>query len=274
MQRFRRLSLLSLLAFALLANGCSLFGLDAVGTAACPALRGNVDALRASFTAQAQLNAKIRTFVQAAKDMAMISSRIEAEASAACLRMGADLGLQPAHMKARSGVGGGAAGACEAVAGYVRSILQQGITVQATLTPPRCQLNAQAQARCAGACNVGADSDCRASCEAHASVHASCQPAVVNVSASSPAPLAARLLATMRANLPKLVHAQITLGQRLLRNAQVVAHLGGQLRTRLGAAGAQAIACIAAAADAAASASVRIQVSVRASASVSGQVLR
>ncbi len=250
-----------------------MFGLGGVGTAACPALGGNVDALRASFTAQAQLDAKIRTFVQAAKDMATISARIEAEASAACQRMGRDLGLSPAHMKPRSGVGGAATGACEAVGGYIRTILQQGIAVKATMTPPRCQLNAQAQARCGGACNVGADSDCRASCEAHASVHAGCQPAVVNITTSSTVPMAARLLATMRANLPQLIHAQITLGQRLLRNAQVVAHLGGQLRTRLADAGARAIACIAAAADAAASASVRIQVSIRASASVSGQVL-
>jgi hypothetical protein len=64
----------------------------------------------------------------------------------------------------------------------------------------------------------------------------------------------------------------VTLGQRLLGDAKIVAQVGAQLPKLVGNAGAEAVACIAAAADVAASASIRIEVSVRASASVSGRV--
>jgi hypothetical protein len=210
--------------------------------------------------------------VQAAKDMAAVSQQLEAEATAACQRMGADLGLGPAQLQPRQGPGGAAAGACEAVGVAIDGILRQGVQVRATVQPPVCQANAQAQARCGASCDVSTDAECRASCQAHADVNASCTPAVVTVQASQSAALALRLVQTLQANLPTLIHAQVTLGQRLVGDAKVVAQVGTQLPNLVGNAGAQALACVAAAADVAASASVRIEVSVRASASVSGRV--
>lgn len=256
---------------ALTTSGCSAFGGAKIGQAACPALRPGADALSARFSAQAQVDAKVKTFVQAAKDMAAVSEQIEAEATGACLRMGADLGLSSAQMRAQKGPGGAAKGACGALAMQIDGILRQGVRLQATVQPPACQANAQAHARCSGACNVQADAECNASCKAHANVHASCTPAQVTVQASEGAQMAARLVQTLQANLPQLLHAQITLGQRLMADAKVVAQIGSQLPNMVGQAGAQALACIGAAADAAASASIRIQVSVQASASVSGR---
>lgn len=264
--------LLALGTLVIWAASCSLFGGSAIGTAACPALRADVDALRASYATQVQINAKIRTFVQATKDIAAVSARIEAEAAAACRRMGADLGLSPQQMAARSNRPGAQAdGACQALAARIDGILQQGVVVHAVVTPPACQANAQAHAHCAGACDVNQDAECAASCKAHAEVHAGCTPAAVVVTASQGAHLAMQLVATLQANLPQLIHAQITLGRRLLREAQVVAEIGVRLPKMMGQAGAQAIACVGAAADVAAAASLRIDVSVRASASVSGR---
>ncbi|KYF85708.1 hypothetical protein BE17_39600, partial [Sorangium cellulosum] len=47
--------------------------LEGVGEAVCPELAGPGDVLGASFSADARANAKVRTFVQAAKDMAAVS---------------------------------------------------------------------------------------------------------------------------------------------------------------------------------------------------------
>jgi len=250
---------------------CGMMGGGALGRAACPALGPNVSALDVSYDANATVNAKVQAFVQAAKDMDAISAQIEMKAAQACQRMGMDLGLSPAQMQPRKGPGGAAAGACEPLAMQIDAILRQGIQIHATVTPPQCQANAQAHAHCAGRCDVNRDAECKASCEAHAEVHASCQPATVQVQASHGAQQAAALIATLQANLPLLIEAQITLGQRLINNAQIVAQVGANLPKIVGKAGAQALACIGAAADIAASASVRINVSVKASASVSGR---
>ena len=83
---------------------------------------------------------------------------------------------------------------------------------------------------------------------------------------------AMRLAATLRANLPYLLQAEIGLGKRVLGDVKVVVDVGGRLPKIIGNAGAQAVACVAAAAHASAQASVRINVSVQASASVSGRV--
>ncbi len=267
---------------ALLTTSCSLIGGSGLGVAACPTLKPNVDALSARLSANARVDGKVKAFVQASKDMARISAQMEAEAADACRRMGVDLGLAPQHMKPEDGPGGAAAGACKAVAARIDGILRGGIggahvSLRVTIQPPVCQANVQAQARCDGACAGSAqasqaDAECRASCKAHADAHASCQPARVQVEATSGAHVAGRLVATLRANLPRLVHAQIALGQRMVQNARVIAEVGVQLPKIVGEAGAQALACIAAAADMAASASVRINVSVRASASVTGRV--
>ena len=258
----------------MLASGllsCGMIGGGSLGRMACPALGPNVSALDARFDANAMVNAKVQTFVQAAKDLNAVSAQIEMKAAQACRRMGMDLGLSPAQMQPRKGPGGAAAGACEPLAMHIDAILRQGIRITATVQPPRCQANAQAQAHCAGRCDINRDAECRASCEAHAEVHASCQPAVVQVQASQGAQQAAALVATLQANLPLLIEAQITLGQRLAGHAQVIARVGANLPKIVGKAGAQALACIGAAADIAASASIRINVSVKVSASVSAR---
>ena len=76
----------------------------------------------------------------------------------------------------------------------------------------------------------------------------------------------------LNANLPDLIEAQITLGQRLYNDARTVVQVGAKLPKVVGKAGGQALACIAAGADQAAKASVRVRVSIRASATVTSRV--
>lgn len=117
-----------------------------------------------------------------------------------------------------------------------------------------------------------ADAECNASCNARASFRAQCTPAVVRVQASQNTELVARLIATLQANLPLLLQAEIALGRRIGQDVRTVVEIGAALPKLIGDAGAEAAACTAAAAGAAVQASARIDVTVRASASVSGRV--
>jgi hypothetical protein len=326
--------------------------------AACPHLTGRSDLATARISANARANAKVRAFLMASRDLIDVSAQMEAEAIEACRRMGADLGVTPEEMAPRRDEPGeGARAACGAVGARIDGILREGIQVRVTATPPQCQANMQAKARCEGACEVeldpgqivaqceparlsghcqgrcvgrcdgtcqgqcqgqcaardaqgncagqcngdcnggcsgtchvrcegqwqapqcegyvrppSADAECNASCNAHASFQASCTPATVNVQASQNVEMAARLVATLQANLPLLLHAEIALGRRLVNDVRAVVQVGGQLPRVIGEAGAQAMACIAAASSASVQASMRINVSIEASASVSGRV--
>jgi hypothetical protein len=136
----------------------------------------------------------------------------------------------------------------------------------------RCEGQWQAP-KCEGSVTPpSADAECNASCKAHADVNAACTPPQVQVRINQQGEVAARLFATLQANLPRLLHAEIALGKRLAGDVQIVGQVGAQLPRIVGRAGARALACVAAGADASATASARISVSVKASASVTGRV--
>jgi hypothetical protein len=330
--------------------------LGLINTAACPYLAGQQDLSNVRISANARANVKIRAFVTAARDLTNVSMQMESEAAGACRNMARDLGvpedrLQPASAE----VGGQAKAACAALAAEIDAIFRQGVSVRVQATPPRCEANLDAKARCEGSCQVevdpgeivaqceparlsgqcegrcggqcdgscqgqcqgecaakdaqgncagackgicrgrcdatchahcdgewrapkceghvrppSADADCQASCKAHAEFNASCTPAQINVEGD--ASKAGKLIATLRANLPALLHAEFALGKRLLGDAQAVVEIGAQLPKVVGDAGAEAVACMAAASSASVQASLRIKVSVQASASVSGKV--
>jgi hypothetical protein len=264
------MALAFLVPMALATMSCGASG--KLGVAACPALSPEMSALDGNFSSNPQLNGKVRTFVQAGKDLQWASSQLEAEVASACQRIGTDIGIPIHQMQANRGPGGAASGACEAVQLRIDAILRQGIRLWITVTPPRCQANANAHGRCAGACDVNADAECRASCQAHANVHATCEPAQVSVRAMQGGEQAGPLIATLQANMPSLVNAQLALGQRIMEDAKVITQVGKHLPQVIANAGAAALACVGAGADAAANASVRINVSVRASANLSSRI--
>src|SRR5215471_6524329 len=133
--RYRHLVLVPMVlpCFAVLSN-CGAYGpgLGRFGEAACPELGGSADALRAQYAANAQVNAKIRAFVQAAKDLGAVSAQIEAEATDACQRMAIDLGASPQEFAASSEPGARANVACAAASARIDGIMRQGISIRAS----------------------------------------------------------------------------------------------------------------------------------------------
>jgi hypothetical protein len=325
--------------------------------AACPQMTGG-DPLVARYSANARANAKVAAFVAASADLVHVSLEMERLAAGACYRIGIDLGLTDAQLRpAGDRPGAPAQAACGAAAARIDEILRLGVQVSVQATPPQCEANLDAKARCDGACNVeldpgaivaqceparlsgycqgrcvgqcdgncqgdcqgqctardaagrcagrcqgtcsggcdatcharcegqwqaprcegsvrppSADAECNASCSARANLQARCSPARVDVQASQNTEQVARLVATLRANLPDLLLAEIGLGKRVLQDARALVAVGAELPRVVGQAGAEAVACMAAASSACVTATARIDVSVQASASVAGKV--
>lgn len=112
---------------------------------------------------------------------------------------------------------------------------------------------------------------CNSSCKAHAELTAECSEPKVNVVASASVGEMAKLVATLEANLPVLIRAEIAYGKRIADDIKVLVQIGGELPGVIGQAGAHAAACVAASASAVVHAQASINVSVQASASVSGK---
>ena len=116
-----------------------------------------------------------------------------------------------------------------------------------------------------------ADARCAGSCKAHANLTAQCTPPRVDVRATIETGEMGKLVATLRANLPALVMAEIAFGSRIAADVQTLVRTGAELPQAFGQISAHAGACVAAAANACLSAQASIRVSVQASASVSGK---
>jgi hypothetical protein len=324
---------------------------------ACPELTGVASS--ANFAADAKANATVRAFVGASSDLMQIAARVEDEVSAACQRMGQDLGVPTEQMRATNEPGGKAKGPCAAVSARIDAILREGASarVNVSYTPPECRVQGDAYASCAGQCNVNvdpgyvvahcspaelsgtcegtcqgtcdgtcngacngtcagsnaagqcngkcngtcngrcdatchakcegtwkaphcaanvkapsADAKCDASCKAHANLVAQCTEPKVNAQASVNAGEMPKLVATLQANLPALIKAEIAYGRRISGDVEALVQVGGELPSVIGDAGAHAAACIAASAEAVAHAQASLRVSVQVSAEVSGKV--
>ncbi len=140
-------------------------------------------------------------------------------------------------------------------------------------------------ADCHGGCNVeikepkcdiavqapSASGHCEGSCKAHADLTAQCTPPVVQVQVAIETGEMGRLAATLRANLPALIEAEVAYGERIAGDIQILVRAGAELPRAMGHLAAHADACVAAAANAVLNAQASIHVSVQASASISGR---
>ena len=128
---------------------------------------------------------------------------------------------------------------------------------------PKCDIAVQAPS---------ASGHCEGSCKAHADLTAQCTPPSVQINASIETGEMGKLVATLRANLPVLIEAEVAYGQRIAGDIRVLVQTGSELPHAVGQITSHAGACVAAAASAVVSAQASIHVSVQASASVSGKV--
>ena len=131
-----------------------------------------------------------------------------------------------------------------------------------TWKAPQCQTDVK---------GPSASAKCDASCKAHAEITAECTPARVTLQASVNTGEMGKLIATLQANLPVLIQAEVAYGQRIAGDVRTLVEIGGELPGIVGQAGLHAAACIGASANAVLHAQASISVSVKASASVTGK---
>jgi hypothetical protein len=138
---------------------------------------------------------------------------------------------------------------------------------------------------CKGSCSVefqepkcavamkapSADARCEGNCRADANLQAQCTPAHVRVESAITAGEIPKLVATLQANLPSLIKAQVQYGARIADDIKILVQTGSELPNAFGQLSARAGSCIAAAANATLRAQASIRVSVEASASVSAK---
>ena len=127
---------------------------------------------------------------------------------------------------------------------------------------PKCDIAVQAPS---------ASGHCEGSCKAHADLTAQCTPPTVQVHASIETGEIGKLVATLRANLPALIEAEVAYGQRIAGDIQILVQAGAELPRAFGQISGHAGACVAAAANGVLNAQASLRVSVQASASISGR---
>lgn len=130
------------------------------------------------------------------------------------------------------------------------------------LQEPKCDVAIQAPS---------ADARCKGSCNAHANLTASCTEAKVTVQSRVNTGDLARLAATLQANLPTLVRAELAYGGRIAGDVETLVRVGAELPNAFGELTGHAAACLAAAANGCLSAQASLRVSVQASASISAK---
>ncbi len=166
---------------------------------------------------------------------------------------------------APGGAGAGASGRCE---GHCKGTCEGSCSVDChgkcsvDFKEPKCDVAVKAPT---------ADAHCAGSCKAHADLSAQCTEGSVNVSATTNTGDMGKLAATLRANLPALVKAELAYGARLGGDVQELVRTGSELPSALGHLSARTGACVAAAANACVSAQASLHVSVQASASISAK---
>ncbi|WP_437292184.1 hypothetical protein [Sorangium sp. So ce406] len=106
------------------------------------------------FDGGADVDAKLKGFLEAAASLDKLTADMEADLIASCGKLGKDLGMSDAELKADAGGGKGAEKVCNAVSAKVSAAVKANadakITVQ--IEPPKCYADINAMQACLGDC--------------------------------------------------------------------------------------------------------------------------
>ena len=138
---------------------------DAAG--GCPEMESGGFA-ELKFKGGAQVEGKIKGFLEAAFTLDKVVTEMEAGLIASCGQLGKDLGMPEAELKVEAGGGKGAEKVCAAVAAKVSGALKANAEAQLAveIDPPKCYVPLDFMTECLGACGSPVDpGKLEASCE-------------------------------------------------------------------------------------------------------------
>jgi hypothetical protein len=198
-------------------------------------------------------------YVKAHCDPGHLYGRCEGTCSGRC--DGSCQGECQGACQGQTGAGGQCSGQCQGTCrGTCSADCHGGCSVD--FKEPKCDIAMR---------GPSADARCDGNCHAHANLTAQCTEPRVTVTSAVNAGEMPRLVATLQANLPALIKAEVAYGRRIAGDVQVLVQSGSELPGAFGQLTAHAGACIAAAASASVRAQASLRVSVQASASISAK---
>lgn len=119
----------------------------------CPEMEnGNFASLK--FQGGAQIEGKVKGFLDAAYSLNKVVVDMEAGLIASCGKLGKDLGMSDAELKAEAGGGKGAEKVCGAVAAKVQGIVKANADAKLAveIDPPKCYADVEAMQKCFADC--------------------------------------------------------------------------------------------------------------------------
>jgi len=231
----------------------------------CPQLSSSVDPLAFTYSTDAQANAKLKSFVSAARGLSDASKKMEALAIDACTGATREIGLapQPGVVSVQS--------ACAPVASEIQALRASGVSLKITVGSPTCWLDLERRGQCEAQCQPS-DGPCMSGCAARGEAYARCTLPTVDVQLSASSERGMRLASALRNHLPRLMYAEIALGKRLIGHVQTMVKVGGELPPVMQKAGVFGWTCVVAGVTAAAEAATRIDSVLSGSAAVGRQM--
>lgn len=119
----------------------------------CPAMdTGDFASLK--FSGGVKVEGKVKGFLSAAYDLKKIAVDMEAGLMASCGKLGKDIGVTDAEMKAEAGGGKGAEKVCGAVAAKISGMLKADASAKLSLDigAPKCSVDVDVMSKCFGDC--------------------------------------------------------------------------------------------------------------------------
>jgi hypothetical protein len=227
----------------------------------CPQLSSSVDPIAFTYSSDAQANAKLRSFVSAARGLSDASKKMETLAIEACAGAAREIGvnISPAQNAVDA--------ACAPVAAELNALRAAGVQIKITVGNPICSVDVERRGQCETQCPPG-DTPCLSGCTARGEAYARCTLPTVDVELSPSSERAMRLAAALRTHLPRLVYAEVALGKRLINHVQTMVRVGGDLPPIMQKAGLFGWTCVVAGVAASAEAATRIESVLSGSAAV------
>ncbi|WP_437683860.1 hypothetical protein [Sorangium sp. So ce131] len=106
------------------------------------------------FEGGADVDAKIKGFLEAAASLDKLTADMEASLIASCGKLGKDLGMSEADLKAEPSGGKGAEKVCNAVSAKVNAAVKANAEAKlaVAIDPPKCYADINAMSECLGSC--------------------------------------------------------------------------------------------------------------------------
>ncbi|WP_437922718.1 hypothetical protein WMF37_27205 [Sorangium sp. So ce291] len=106
------------------------------------------------FDGGAEVEGKVKGFLEAAASLDKLTADMEASLIASCGKLGKDLGMSEADLKAEPGGGKGAEKVCNAVSAKVNAAVKANAEAKLTvqIEPPKCYADISAMQKCLGDC--------------------------------------------------------------------------------------------------------------------------